>query len=208
MNFVEVFEVLSSCPSSLDVSYLSSCHVHGPIEVSKALKLDLICDVCHFHQLIVPLACHPDFFDLPWPVLHVVLAAKDDRHVDAAVVEHVRPVLHHPDARVLVDELILEVENVRIVGRYFHIHLEAALQTGRPGYTHTHTHGTHLHRHSHCNNTRFFPFCRQGAICAAFKSTRTHFHTSTHTHRHLSINIILARSRAPNAYVCGEGYKR
>lgn len=183
MNFVEVFEVLSSCPSSLDVSYLSSCHVHGPIEVSKAQKLDLICDVCHFHQLIVPLACHPDFFDLPWPVLHVVLAAKDDRHVDAAVVEHVRPVLHHPDARVLVDELILEVENVRIVGRYFHIHLEAALQTGRSGYTHTRTHA-HTYTDTVTAQHAVLPVLPAGGDLRGLQKyahTLPHFHTHTDT---------------------------
>jgi hypothetical protein len=50
------------------------------------------------------------------PTLHVMLAAEDEDHVDADVVETVLPVLDHPYSCVLVNELLLEVENVRVVG--------------------------------------------------------------------------------------------
>lgn len=56
-------------------------------------------------------------------VLHEVLAAENDEHVNAAVVEDPRPVLDHPAPGLLVDEVILEVEHVRVVGRDFHTHL-------------------------------------------------------------------------------------
>lgn len=51
----------------------------------------------------------------PGPVLHQVLAAEDQDHVDADVVEAERPVLDHPFAGLLVDEVRLEVEDVRVV---------------------------------------------------------------------------------------------
>lgn len=48
--------------------------------------------------------------------LHVPLAAENDQHVDARVVEAIRPVFGHPHARILVHELLFEVEHVRVVG--------------------------------------------------------------------------------------------
>lgn len=53
----------------------------------------------------------------PGSALHVMLAAEYEQHVHADVVESDRPVFGHPFPRVLVYELILEVEYVRIVGR-------------------------------------------------------------------------------------------
>lgn len=52
----------------------------------------------------------------PRPVLHEVLPAEDEHHVDADVVEAQRPVVLHPGAGLLVDEVRLEVEHIGIVG--------------------------------------------------------------------------------------------
>lgn len=49
--------------------------------------------------------------DLPWPIGHKLLAAEDDEHVGAGVVEDPRPVLEHPVPAVLVNELILKVKD-------------------------------------------------------------------------------------------------
>lgn len=54
------------------------------------------------------------------PTLHVVLAAENEDHVDADVVKSILPVFDHPHARVLVHELLLEVEHVRVVGHRGH----------------------------------------------------------------------------------------
>ena len=134
--------------------------------------------------------------------MHVVLAAKDDRHIDAAVVEHVRPVLHHPDARVLVDELILEVENVRIVGRYFHIHLEAALQAGRSGYTHTHTLTVHTYTDTVTATTR--GSSRFAGRERFARPSKVRGHTSTLPHTLTLVNKYYPSAIAStNAYECG-----
>lgn len=53
--------------------------------------------------------------------LHVPLAAEDEHHVQPHVVEAVRPILGHPDPRVLVHELLFEVEHVRVVGGGPHV---------------------------------------------------------------------------------------
>lgn len=66
-------------------------------------------------------------FHLPRSVLHKMLPAEDHRHVDATVVEHVGPVFDHPDACVLVDELIFKVENVRVVWRDLDVHFGGCL---------------------------------------------------------------------------------
>lgn len=63
-------------------------------------------------------------------VLHVKLAAKDDQHVGATVVEHPGPVVDHPCPRVLMDELTLKVEHVRVVGRHFDVHIGAVVLLG------------------------------------------------------------------------------
>lgn len=59
--------------------------------------------------------------------LHIELSAKDDQHIGATIVEHPRPVVDHPGPRVLMDELILEVEHVRVIWRYFDIHFRGGL---------------------------------------------------------------------------------
>lgn len=62
--------------------------------------------------------------DSPRPILHKVLTTEYDQHVDAAVVEHPCPVLQHPFARALVYEIVLEIEDVRVVGRNANIHVD------------------------------------------------------------------------------------
>lgn len=51
---------------------------------------------------------------------HKLLSAEDDQHIDAGQIEDPRPVLEHPVARVLVNEVILEVEDERVVWGDFH----------------------------------------------------------------------------------------
>lgn len=53
-----------------------------------------------------------------------MLATEDDQHVGTAIVEHPGPVFHHPCSRLLVDELVLKVEHVRVVWCYLHVHGE------------------------------------------------------------------------------------
>lgn len=53
----------------------------------------------------------------PGPLLHEVLAAEDEHHVDADVVEAEGPVFSHPGAGLLVDEVRLEVEHIGVVGQ-------------------------------------------------------------------------------------------
>lgn len=62
-----------------------------------------------------------------WSALHIELSAKNDQHIGAAIVEHPRPVVDHPGPGVLMDELILEIEYVRIVWSHFDIHFQAAV---------------------------------------------------------------------------------
>ena len=77
----------------------------------------------------VPHGKHPAKLE-PRPTLHVVLAAEDEHHVDPHVVETRSPVLGHPHSRVLVHELLFEVEHIGVVGggprfKISTVHLEA-----------------------------------------------------------------------------------
>jgi len=62
--------------------------------------------------------------DSPRPILHKVLTTEYYKHVDAAVVEHPCPVLQHPFASALVYEVVLEIEDVRVVGRNANVHVD------------------------------------------------------------------------------------
>lgn len=59
------------------------------------------------------------------PARHPVLAAENQYHVNSAGVKPVRPVVRHPVSRVLVNEFLLEIEDVRVVwlGDVVKVHL-------------------------------------------------------------------------------------
>lgn len=63
------------------------------------------------------------------PTLHVELSAKDDQHIGAAIVEHPCPVVDHPGPGVLMDELVLEVEHIRVVWCHLDIHFCVAAES-------------------------------------------------------------------------------
>lgn len=56
----------------------------------------------------------------PRSILHQELPTENDEHINATVVEHPCPILQHPCARVLMYEVIFEVEHIWIVWRYLH----------------------------------------------------------------------------------------
>lgn len=68
-----------------------------------------------------------DYGSSPRPIGHKLLAAEDDQHVDAGEVEDPCPVLQHPVAGILVNELILKVEHERIIRSDFHFRRLPAL---------------------------------------------------------------------------------
>lgn len=53
-----------------------------------------------------------------------MLTPKYDEHINAAVVEDPCPVLQHPFACALVYEIVLEIKDIRIVGRYADVHVD------------------------------------------------------------------------------------
>lgn len=59
---------------------------------------------------------------LPGSGCHEILSAKDDQHVDAAIVKDIGPILHHPLSRVLMNKVILEVKNVCVIWYNFVMH--------------------------------------------------------------------------------------
>lgn len=75
------------------------------------------------------MSCRVCGLDSPGTVGHELLAAEYDEHVDSGQVKHHRPVLQHPVAGVLMNELILEVKDERVVGCDFHVHCAARLMS-------------------------------------------------------------------------------
>lgn len=63
-----------------------------------------------------------------------MLTPEYDQHVDAAVVEHPCPVLEHPFACALVDEVVLEVKDVRVVGCHADVHVDHCAAGGGGGW--------------------------------------------------------------------------
>lgn len=54
---------------------------------------------------------------LPGSVLHVILSSKYERHVHSHIIESDSPILSHPLPRLLMNELVLELEDVRVIRR-------------------------------------------------------------------------------------------
>lgn len=59
---------------------------------------------------------------LPWSTLHEILAAKDDQHVDAAIVKDISPIPDHPFACVLVNKVVFKVKDISVVWCNFDVH--------------------------------------------------------------------------------------
>lgn len=61
------------------------------------------------------------FRALPGPVLHVILPAENERHVNADIVKGHCPVLSHPFPIVVMNKITLEIENVRVIRSYVQV---------------------------------------------------------------------------------------
>lgn len=55
---------------------------------------------------------------IPGSVLHVVLTAKNERHVHPNVVKSHSPIFGHPFPIVRMDKFVFEFENVRVIRGY------------------------------------------------------------------------------------------
>lgn len=60
----------------------------------------------------------------PRSTLHELLAAKNYSHINSGIIKDISPIFHHPYASILMNEVILKIENVRVVGMDFDAHFD------------------------------------------------------------------------------------